>query len=155
MIAIAHQRIRERALAERVKLLTCSAHELPTSESYDAATLLLAMHFVPDDGAKLELLRSISTRLKPGAPFILADLHGERTTNKFGRFMAAWRYRQLALGMTAEEVEGLFQNILSETQFISEKRIITLMHKAGFEHIEPFYGTLLLGGWIAHRSEDI
>ena len=151
MIALARQRVTERGLAERVKLHTGLAHELPPSESYDAATLILAMHFVPDNGEKLRLLRGIAKRLKPGAPLILADLHGDRTSNRFARFIAAWKRRQIALGMTAEEVEGLFQNILSETEFIPEERIITLMYEAGFNDIEPFYSTLLLGGWVARR----
>jgi tRNA (cmo5U34)-methyltransferase len=152
MITIARRRVIERDLSGRAKLHACLAHDLPVSEPYDAATLMLAMHFVPDDGEKLRLLHSISSRLKPGAPFILADLHGDRMSERFARFIGAWRCRQIALGMTAEEVEGLFQNILSEIQFIPEKRIMALMREAGFEHIEPFYGALLLGGWVARRN---
>jgi tRNA (cmo5U34)-methyltransferase len=154
MIAIAERRLRKRELAERVELHTGSAWDLPFSRSYNAATLLLAMHFVPDDGQKLSLLRSISTHLKPGAPFILADLYGDTNSDRFVRFMEAWKCRQLALGMTTEEVEVLFENVLSETQFISEKRIVALMHEAGFEQIEPFYSTLLLGGWVARRRSE-
>jgi SAM-dependent methyltransferase len=41
---------------------------------FDAATCLLTLHFVPDDGAKEQTLREIRRRLKPGAPFVLVDL---------------------------------------------------------------------------------
>jgi hypothetical protein len=57
--------------------------------------------------------------------------------------------------MTTEEVEALFENILLETQFIPEKRITTLMQEAGFEHIAPLFGALLLGGWVARRSGGV
>ena len=57
--------------------------------------------------------------------------------------------------MTGEEIEGLFENILSEIRFIPAKRIETLMYEAGFDDIEPFYGTLLLGGWVARKSVGI
>src|SRR5215203_5721197 len=155
MVTVAHQRVSERGISERVDLYEGLVHQLSSSELFDAATLILVLHFVPDDGEKLRLLRSISSRLKPGAPFVIADLHGDRTSGRFWRFIAAWKNRQAALGMTGEEIEGLFENILSEIQFIPAKRIETLMYEAGFDDIEPFYGTLLLGGWVARKSVGI
>lgn len=68
MVAVARRRVMESGLSGRVELHASFAQELPASESYDAATLILVMHFIPDDGEKLELLRSISARLAPGAP---------------------------------------------------------------------------------------
>lgn len=38
------------------------------------ATSLLVMHSLPDDGTKLRFLKSIRSRLVPGAPFVLADV---------------------------------------------------------------------------------
>lgn len=154
MVAIARRRVTNSGLSERVELHTGFAHELPTSEPYDAATLLLVMHFVPDDGGKLELLRSISARLKPGAPFVLADAHGDRTSDRFARFMAAFKRLQIALGKTTEEVEEMFQRFPSDVHFATEERTMALLHEAGFEHVEPFYGAMLFGGWIARRSVD-
>ncbi len=149
MLAVARQRVMEGTLSERVTLHAGLAHELPASEPYDAATLILVMHFVPD---KLELLQSISTRLKPNAPLILVDLHGDRTSDRFVRFMAAWRLRQIALGMATEEVEEMFRRIPTNIHFVPEGRITALLHEAGFGRIEPFYDALLFGGWVARRS---
>jgi tRNA (cmo5U34)-methyltransferase len=152
MLAVARQRVTEGNISERVTLHAGLAHDLPALEPYDAATLILVMHFVPDNGEKLELLQSISTRLKPNGPFILVDLHGDRTSDRFARFIAAWRLRQIALGMSTEEVEEMFQRILTETHFVPEQRITALLHEAGFNRVEPFYGALLYGGWVARRS---
>ncbi len=153
MLAVARQRVMEEGLSERVTLHAGLAHELPASEPYDAATLILVMHFVPDNGEKLELLRSISAQLKPGAPFVLADLHGDRTSDRFVRFIAAWRRRLIALGMATEEVEERFR-VLSDVYFVPEERITALLHEAGFDHVELFYSALLFGGWVARRSVD-
>ncbi len=155
MLAVARQRMMDEGLSERVTLHAGLAHELPTSEPYDAATLLLVMHFLPDDGEKLELLQSISIRLKPGAPFVLADLYGDTGSGRFARFIAAWRHRQMSLGMAPEEVEEMFQRILSDVHFVPEERITALLHESGFDRVESFYGALLFGGWIARRSTGV
>ncbi len=110
------------------------------------------MHFLTDDGQKLEFLQSISTRLRPGAPLVLADLHGDETSARFSRFLAAWRLRQLALGMEEGDVEEMFRDLRATVHFIPEDRIVALMREAGFDGIERFYGALLFGGWVARRS---
>lgn len=154
MLAVARRRVAEEGLSERVTLHAGLAHELPASESFDAATLILVMHFVPDDGEKLRLLQSISARLKPNAPLVLADLHGDRTSDRFSRFISAWRHRQIVLGTDAERVKEMFRRILYDIHFVPEERIVALLHEAGFDRVQPFYGALLFGGWIARRSLD-
>lgn len=154
MLAVARRRMVKGGLSGRVELHAGFAQELPASESYDAATLILVMHFIPDDGEKLELLRSISARLAPGAPLILADLHGDKNSDRFARFIAAWRRRQLTLGMTSDDVKEMFEHLLSNVHFVPEERIVGLMYEAGFGDIEPFYGAFLLGGWVARRAGD-
>lgn len=39
--------------------------ELPLSEPYDAAILILVMHFLPDDGQKLKLAHCEGSHNKP------------------------------------------------------------------------------------------
>lgn len=48
--------------------------------------------------------------------------------------------------------EGYFQEFTSVVHFVSEERIAALMHGAGFEGVERFYGAMLFGGWVARRS---
>ncbi len=52
---------------------------------------MLVMHFVPDDGFKLWLLKNIAQRLKPGAELILADLYGDPSLPYFAKFRLAWQ----------------------------------------------------------------
>jgi len=156
MLAIARERVAERGFQNRVELHTGFVHELPASPPHDAATAILVMHFLPDDGQKLDFLRSISARLKLGAPLILADLHGDETSARFVHFVAAWRERQLALGMSEEDAEQYFEkDLASFVHFVPEERIVALMHEAGLHGVERFYNALLFGGWMARRSADV
>lgn len=152
MLAIARGRIEESGLTGRVELRTGFVHELPRSPLYDAATSILVMHFLPDDGGKLEFLQSISSRLRPGAPLVLADLHGDETSPRFARLLAAWRERQLALGMEEKDAAEYFRELTSVVRFVPEERIVALMREAGFREVERFYGAMLFGGWVARKA---
>ena len=149
MIAIARAAVGANNLSDRVQLHIGFTHELPASETYDAATLMLVMHFVADDGEKLQLLQSITQRLKPGALLILADIYGDKTSAQFAHLMAAWKHRMLARQVPPEKVEEQFQFIMSELNVVPEPRIVELLQEAGFQAVERFYTALMYGGWVA------
>ena len=67
---------------------------------FDAATCLLTLHLVADDGGKLATLRSIRARLKPEAPFVLVDLCMDRAAADFEQ--ALGRYARFAEESGAE-----------------------------------------------------
>lgn len=154
MLAVARRRVAMRGLSDRVALHTGRTQDLPDSGHFDAATSILVMHFLADDGQKLAFLRSIAARLGTGAPVVLADLCGDATSPGFARFLAAWWRRQLASGMPERDVEEAFRQMLSQVAFVPEQRIVALLREAGFRSVERFYGALLLGGWLACRSGD-
>jgi tRNA (cmo5U34)-methyltransferase len=150
MMAIANQKLAENKLGDRVKLHLGVTDELPESELYDAATLMLVMHFLPDDGSKLGLLQSIAKRLKPGAKFVLADLHGDKDSQQFQHFSSAWKLYEFNSGIASKpEIEENFKLRLSGVSYIIESRIVELLQAAGFQEIERFYNAYLFGGWIA------
>ena len=57
---------------ERMTLIEGTVADAPDGP-FDAATCILVLGLVPDDGGKLDLLRQAHQRLRPGAPFILVD----------------------------------------------------------------------------------
>jgi tRNA (cmo5U34)-methyltransferase len=152
MTSIARQRIAEAGLAERADLRVGYVHDLSPADRYDAATALLVMHFLPDDGQKLELLRTIASRLKPGAPFVLADLLGEPGSTRFERFFRAWKLYQLSRGREHEHVEDQLRELPQLVHFVPEQRILALLEEAGFVGAERFYAALLFGGWVARKA---
>lgn len=83
MMEVAENQITARGFTERVQLYRGYLDSTPETKIYDAATLLLVMHFIPDDGSKLLLLQNIAKRLRLGATFVLADLHGDRAHSNF------------------------------------------------------------------------
>lgn len=152
MVEIAERRMAELGMESRVELRVGLTDELPASPPYDAATAILVMHFLPDDGSKLELLENIAARLGPGAPLVLTDACGLRSSPGFSRFVSAWRQRQLALGMEESDIDERLRDALSAVHFVSEERIASLLEEAGFGEVTRYYGALLFGGWVAHRE---
>ncbi len=152
MAGVAQANVEISQLSERCHIEQGYVEDLSADITFDAATLILVMHFVPDDGQKEALLRSIAQRLKPGAPLILADLHAEVSGDRFKRFMDVWQDWQLHNGMPPHIVDRGFEHVVRDIQFVTEERILELLYNAGFKTVEHFFGAFLFGGWIAWKE---
>jgi len=152
MMAVARERVGSAGLAERVTLRVGRVDELPADPPHDAATVLLVMHFLPDDGAKLDLLRETARRLAPGARLVLADLHGAPGTAAFAELLDGWRSYLLQLGADPELVESALERVVEDVYFVPEARILSLLEDAGFGEATRFFGAGLFGGWVARRQ---
>ena len=144
-------------LSDRIVLHTGYVDSLPKAEPMDAATLLLVMHFVADDGSKLKLLKDIASHLKPGAKFILADLHGDKSATYFSQFIRTWQALYFSqLDNTARvEAEAEFATAIANSiYFVPEARIVELLQLAGFTNVSKFYNAFLFGGWIAEYASN-
>jgi tRNA (cmo5U34)-methyltransferase len=155
MMAIAQVELADQGLQERVNLHTGYVNSLPETEPMDAATLMLVMHFLTDDGVKLQLLKDIAQRLNPGAKLILADLYGDQSASYFSLFTKAWQdfYFSQLDDETKTKAKANFQTSISNSiYFVTEARIIELLEAAGFSQINKFYNAFLFGGWIAQYT---
>ncbi len=153
MLAIAKKKIDRKGLANQVRLFKGYVHDLPEDHMYDAATCILVMHFLPDDGSKLRLLESIGRRLKSGSPFILVDGFGVKDSETFNRTVAAWKSFVISRGVDPKDVEdGFSGQILKRLQFVPEERIEALLDEAGFEKPSRFYTGFLYGGWMTVKK---
>jgi tRNA (cmo5U34)-methyltransferase len=152
MMAIAQQELASQGLSNQVNLHTGYVDTLPEIEPMDAATLMLVMHFVPDDSSKLQLLQNIAQRLKPDAEFIFADLYGDKSLPYFAKFIQAWKtlyFSQLDKESRIKAELNFQTSIDNSIYFITEARIIELLSTAGFSQITKFYNAFLFGGWTA------
>ncbi|VTS66577.1 Uncharacterised protein [Streptococcus dysgalactiae subsp. equisimilis] len=95
MLALARQRFAMLGLLERIDLHCGEVAGLPASPPYDAALLLLVLHFIRGDEAKLRFLETIAARLAPAAPLLLANLMEPR--DAFERPVQAEACRLLGL----------------------------------------------------------
>ncbi len=143
---------RVRGLGGRVELVAGGVDAVPLAPQFDAATLVLVLHFLPDDGAKAALLAQIAARLKPGAPLVIADLHGDAGERTFQRLFALWRTWQLDAGIPPADVDKGFRQIVKDIHFVPEPRLMQLLGDAGFAGVERLWGALLFGAWAAWRG---
>lgn len=151
MLAVARERVQKQGLADRISLHLGKVEELPDTPCFDAATSILVMQFLPDNGAKKEFLAQISRRLKPGGRFIVIDLVGDPASQQFAMLLSAWESRQRFTGEDAEEVDKDFAHIRRDLQFITEERMAALLQEAGFGTVNKFFQSYLFSGWIGER----
>lgn len=152
MLAIAQLKIEQHGLSERVKLFQGYTHDLQATPMYDAATCILVMHFVPDDGSKLALLQSIVQRMKLSATFILVDVFGEKGTREFEQMISVMKVFWSEMGMDLQRRMELLEAINKGVYPISEPRVLELLQQAGLENTIRFYTGLWVGGWVATKS---
>ena len=159
MLAHARVKVKAHALDDRVTLVQGTIGQLPPEKRFDAATCLYVLHFLPDP-AKVELLRDIRARLRPGAPLYLISgvrvdeaESGGVDSRLRADILGAWQQHGEVTGMPAEQMAGIIGQLveqMSQPQVATASRIEDLMREAGFTHIAPYYMTLgAMYGWIA------
>ena len=152
MINIARRRVAEAGLEDGVELVEGHVEQL-AGRTFSAASCFNVMHFLPDNGAKQRLLDGIARRLEPGAPLVLFDLHGDRSTPECAEQYAAWRAYWKIQGMDREARDAFHAQVEAGIHWIPESRVFGLLAETGFEEVQRFFRGLLYGGWIARRSE--
>lgn len=152
MLDLAQKKIEKKRIKNKVHFIQGYVEDLAKGESFDGATCILVMHFLKDNGAKLELLKSISQRLKRGAPLVLVDGCGTRGSRVFKENVKVWKQYPIAKGLKAEYVEKSFRKtILKMVRFVPESRILALLKRAGFRNVFKFYTSFLYSGWTAYK----
>ena len=149
MLAEARRRIQDAGVADRVELVEGYISDAPQSP-FDGATCLLTLHFVPDDGSKLETLKAIRQRLRPDAAFVLVDLcvdydapDAELRLDRFSTFAINAAVDREAALQTRTQVRNRIASVSPERQK-------NLMSEAGFTHIETFYQGLSWLGLVGY-----
>ena len=115
----------------------------------DAATCLLTLHVIPDDESKIETLKQIRKRLKPGGHFALVDNCIEVGSPEADRWFD--RYIQYAVesGMPREQA-AQFRSKMEEMRTTrAPAQEEQLLRSAGFTDLELYYVGLSWRGWIS------
>lgn len=117
---------------------------------FDAATALLIFHFIPA-GQRLETLRQIRSRLRPGAPFILAHISFPQAEPE----RSIWIVRHVAYGNPAADPAQQQQSrdaIASRLSILPPEAEEANLRAAGFGGVSLFYAGLSFRGWIAYAE---
>lgn len=133
---------------DRVQFETCDALTAPHGP-FDAATAFLALHFVPDDGARVDAYRAIRNRLSSGAPFLLVN--GAVRDADFERGLHRYVAHANLMGAEKPWIDEMLTMMRGgAVHFIAPEREVELLCEAGFGEIEQFYQGLWIHGWSAH-----
>lgn len=135
-------------LATRVELIEGTAADAPMGP-FDAATCVLVLGVLADDGSKLSTLREIHQRLKPGAPFVLVDQCLDRWAPDFERKLSRYAAYAIASGVDAEIVENAKTHLRTNVGLVPPERDEALIDEAGFRDRELFYVGMAWRGWLA------
>ena len=153
MLALARKKICEKNLTCEIELRKGYVDDIKEEEAFDAATCILVMHFLKDDGTKQKMLESICKRLKKGAPFVLIDGFGEPGSMDFEDIKMAWKHYPIISGVPSETVENAFNEVIMKMiQFVPESRILELLETAGFTRVSKYYSGFLYGGWMGYKA---
>jgi len=150
MLDLAMGQIAGAGLADRVEAVLGAVADLPSGQTFDAATLIGVLHHLPGAEAKAAILRDIAERLPPGAPLILAG--NCRAYAAEPLLMAAWGNRWRMNGASGDEIDAKLGKILQGADPpASEEAVEALLADAGFGHAKRFFSSLFWGAWICTR----
>ena len=145
-------RINELSLQSRVTGIYPTLDEVPENHLFDCVTLLLVLHFVPDNGEKKNLVEKIFRHMEQNSFLFIADLCLE-SSEADHYLLDTWRNSMLIEGTTTEEVEDFFSNRLPLVHRVSLDRSLSLLSEAGFKNLEVFFSSLLFRAWLVRKSE--
>jgi tRNA (cmo5U34)-methyltransferase len=148
MLSIARKKVADASLENKISLVQGLIDDV-TEKNFDAATSILVMQFLPDDGTKLNFLKGIADKLKPSAIMVLVDLEGEIGSDEYNTLNAAWKNQQLFIRGDNDRVGKEFIIREEEVNFIPQKRIESLLAEVGFININKFFKAYLFGGYVA------
>ena len=117
---------------------------------FDAATCVLVLGLIADDGGKLSTLREVRRRLEPGAPFVLVDQCIDLSAPDAPRRLERYGSYALRSGVAAETVMSAKAAIGASTSMVPDRRDRELLDQAGFKEAELFYLGMAWRGWIAY-----
>jgi tRNA (cmo5U34)-methyltransferase len=114
---------------------------------FDAACCLLTLHFIPAE-ERLETMREIHRRLKPGARLVVAhhslpqDASRRLWLDRFAAFAAD-------NGVALDQARGGAQAIGERLPILSPEAEVDLLRSAGFADPQLFYAAFTFRGWVA------
>lgn len=156
MLSLARQYAEAAECAGRTRLVLGETRAVPADDLHDGATALLVMHFLPDDGSKLDFLRDIRARLLPGAPYLHADVcfNGSAGFQQYLPWFIGHARLQAGLGHQAA-MTGVIDNgppAIADMPIAGEERLDQLFRAAGFEAVQPVFRGLWYAMWAMRAA---
>lgn len=130
----------------RVELLEGRIDDVPDT-GFDGASCLLTLHFLPP-AQRLDTLRQLHRRLKPGAPLVVAHHSFPQDGDAKARWLRRYAAFATASGIAAADADRAIDTIAARLPLLSPEQDQALLVQAGFERIELFYAGFTFRGWV-------
>lgn len=134
---------------ENIELIEGLVSDLSQDRKYGAVTLLLVLHFLEDNGEKLNLLRQIAQRLKTEAPLVMLGITGDQKQMKTNLKVLK---QLLPNNLDKDLLQNRLQRIENDLHYVPEERLMELCQEAGFERPIRFFQTSIYMGWITWKK---
>lgn len=134
---------------DRLTLVEGTVEDAPAGP-FDAATCILVLGLISDDGSKRVLLEQIRRRLVPNAPFILVDQCIDHSAPDFQRRLDRYADYARRSSVDAETITKAKAGVGALKSMVPDWRNEQLLLEAGFHDAEVFYVGMAWRGWIAY-----
>ncbi len=147
MIVQAREKLKD---CDKVELIEGLITDLSADKKYNAATLLLVLHFIEDNGNKQQMLKAIANRLVAGAKLVMLDMTGDKQ-----QIRDNLQVLKLLLpeGVDKQEISERLNRIENKFFTVSEERLSELLQEAEFEKPLRFFQSSIYMGWITQKRE--
>lgn len=135
------------AYAPRATLLEGYMSEAP-SDPFDAATCLLTLHFLKRE-ERVDTLREIKSRLRPGGPLLTFHHSVPRDTTRQRWLERSGEYAANGVGDSAE-ITSRAAMMAAQLPILAPEEDEAILCEAGFRDIGMFYSALTMRGWVAY-----
>lgn len=147
MLDVARAHATNEGFADRCTFHAGFIATLP-ADGFDAATSVLASHFIPDAAERQAYFAEIANRLNPGAPFFNADLCADTNAPSFDTLMDLWLAQPGIADDRKAAFRGMFGNAIAVHGPVEVEAMIAA---AGFTAPTPCFQGALIRGWVATR----
>jgi tRNA (cmo5U34)-methyltransferase len=134
--------------ADRIRLHEGYIGDAPEGP-FDGATSILTFHFIAR-AQRLETLRQLHRRLKPGAPLVLAHISFAQTEPE----RSMWIARHVAFGapdgVDPAQLQSSREAIGTRLSILAPEDEEAMLREAGFSGVSLFYAGLSFRGWVAY-----
>lgn len=116
---------------------------------FDAATSLLTLHFLAAD-ARRKTVSEIVSRLKPGAPLIVAHSSFPSGTAERDVWLSRYAAFAVASGVDPEMACRARDAVSMNLPPLDPEQNVTLLREAGLEGVSLFYSAFAWHGWVGY-----
>lgn len=137
-------------LVAQVQLLEGYIDDAP-QQAFDGASCLLTLHFLNAE-QRLQTLRALHQRLKPGAPLVVAHHSFPLANGDQQRWLRRYAAFAASSGVAHADAERAIDAIGARLPLLSPEQDVALLHEAGFSNVELFYAGFTFKGWVAYAA---